>query len=696
MVDAAGKRKDSKLMGGAVVAGAAIGALLAAKLLLGLIFGRNREKKHIKIRWNLSPSDIKRQCDEIIARSKEVHDAVASVPLDKVTYATVIAPLANLEVEEFVLIQSCTFLSLVAASKDIRQASAVAESKIDHYHAQCSMREDVYCVVKALSQKREALQPENQRFIDHLVRDYERLGLSLKPEARAELKRLKRSVEELCDTFQTNLEEEKVVLSLNRMQLLGLPPDFLKGLEKYEDGNLKVCLNPLNYALILERCRVGATRRTVASAFDQRCLKHNVPILEQLVKLRHKIARFLGYEDHAHYVTAIRMAQSPMKVSKFLEIINMKMSLIAEKELRKLQSLKKAEEENDEFEIGDLMYYIRKAEELEFHLDYDSLKDYFPLEVALKGLLYFQEEILGLKFRKVKYPQAWHPDVLLYVVIDAENGDTIGFFYLDLFSRDGKYKNACVLPLQPSCLRKDGTRQLPVAAMLMSLKKPSNKECTLLEHSEVLTLFHEFIHVMHHVCSCVSFARFSGLRVEDDFVEIPSQIFENWCFERASLEIISGFYKDPKKKLSHELCQTLKRKRQAYAGLLTKRQLLFSFFDQAIHTCENVNTAAVLRELYMQVMNGISMVNGTNLAASFRHLTGGYDAAYYGFLWSEVISADIFHTKFKANVLNNIAGKEFRQKVLAPGACVDASKLVQDYLGREPSEEAFVKSKSWL
>lgn len=173
---------------------------------------------------------------------------------------------------------------------------------------------------------------------------------------------------------------------------------------------------------------------------------------------------------------------------------------------------------------------------------------------------------------------------------------------------------------------------------------------------------------MHHICSRASFAKFSGLRVEDDFVEAPSQMLENWCLESDSLKLMSGFYKNTKQSLPDDICQALMQKRRAFAGLLTKRQILFGLFDQSIHMRDKAETGAILKELVPKVMEGIPMLEGTNFSASFGHMTGGYDAAYYGYLWSEVFSADMFEAKFKGNVLSKSAGREYREKVLAPGA----------------------------
>ncbi|KAL2629464.1 hypothetical protein R1flu_014150 [Riccia fluitans] len=679
------------------IAGATAGVAVLAKILLGHFKGGSNETiDGIHVRFNYSPSEILKQANEVIAMSKRVYDQVATVPLDEVSYERVIAPLVNLETEEFPLVQSCVFPRLVAVSKDVRDASAEAEMRIDAHNIKCSMREDVYRVVKAFADKDEPLGSEAQRYVDRLVRDFERLGLNLSKEKRNELEMLNTKIGEFCLLFHQNVNEENQLLYFSEAELAGVPTDFLKELKRSKDGKLEVSLKYHHYFPVMERCKIGATRKALGIAHDQRCIRENVPILQKVLSLRHTVAQILGYENHAEYETAVRMAKSPEKVKDFLEGISARMSVLARKELRRLREMKMEEEGSETFSMYDLRYYINKAEEAEFKVDFEQVKQYFPIEVVTQGLLKIYQDLLGLRFKEVHRPQVWHQEVQQYAVFDAETGERMGFFYLDLFPRSGKYAHTCVCSLQTGCVQSDGTRQLPVAALLANFTRPTREKPSLLNHGEVVRYFHEFGHVMHHICSRPSFAKFTGLRVEDDFVEAPSQMLENWCFESSALKLMSGYYKDTRLPIPNDICEALVRKRRSFAGILTKRQLLFGLYDQAIHTSPSVDTASILKKLHLEVMEGIPMAEGTNFGASFSHIVGGYDGSYYGYLWSEVFSADMFASKFKWNVLSRATGREYREKVLKPGACKDGFDLLEDFLEREPSEEAFLRSKGVL
>lgn len=666
-------------------------AFMAARAFLSFFRGRRKGFPEIKIRINLTASGILNLADCIVAKSMKIHDSVAAVPLDEVAYSNVIMPLAELEAEQSYLVQSCLLPRMVATSKDVREASVEAEKLIDAHNVKCSMREDVYLIVKAFAARGEWLDPEAQRYVNRLVKEFERRGVNLTSGKREELERVKRRIGELCNRFVNNLNEEGCYLLFNESDLAGVPSDFIKSLHKTEDGKLQVNDKPTHTYPILRHCKVGATRKAVAVAKDQRCLKENTKILEELVQLRHKMARLLGYSNYAEYALENQMAKTPFKVMEFLVDISENISKSAAKELQRLKDLKREEEGEAVFGMEDLQYYMRKAEELELEVDFETVKQYFPVDAVTSGILRIYEQLLCLKFETVQAAEVWHPDVYLYSVSDSSSNELLGFFYLDLYLRDGKFAHACVIPLQDGCLLQNGTRQLPVAAMITNFTKPTADNPAVLRFPEVVTYFQHFGHVVHHICSHVSLAKFSGIRVETDFVELSRQLLENLCHESVTLKMMSGFYKDIHKPVPDEICRALKKKLKSFSGLKTKQKILLCLFDQIIHTNEEVDTKALLRDLYPKEMLRIPLLEGTNPAASFMHLATGYDARCYNFIWSEVFAADIFLSKFKGDSLNWTVGLQYKNKVLAPGGSKDALDILHEFLERQPSQEAYMK-----
>ncbi|KAK4488786.1 hypothetical protein RD792_004575 [Penstemon davidsonii] len=639
-----GKRKERKnliaLTGAAAILAVAVNFAVAA---LNTHF-KNRKKK-----------------DHIVAKSKEVHDAIASVPLDKVTYANTILPLAELEAKQFPLIQSCVLPKLVSGSEDVRKASIEAERRIDAHVSTCSMREDVYRVIKAFTTRGDLNCSEVKRFAHCLVQDFERNGLNLTSTKREELQRLKTHINELSLRYIRNLNDDTSFLLFHDTELVGLPQEFLKSLDKSENGAFKIVLKSHHVSPILELCKVGSTRKDVSVAYGRRC-EVNLSVLEKMV-------------------------------FEFLEKISASLTESASKELCILKELKRKEEGEFPFGIEDLPYYVKRFQEQQFDLDFGVIKQFFPVSLVLSGIFKICQDLFGLRFEEVVEADVWHQDVQLFSVFDLSSGELLGYFYLDIYTREGKYGHTCVVSLQNGSWI-NNIKQIPVALLISQLQKNIDGNSGLLRFSQVVNLFHEFGHVVHHICNRAPFARFSGLRLDPDFVEIPSLVLENWCYESKSLKLISGFHQDITKPIEDDICKSLKRWRCSYSALKLKQEILYCLFDQIIHSTENVDMTGLFKHLHSKVMLGLPMLEGTNPASCFPRTAIGYEATCYSRIWSEVFATDIFSTKFQDDIFDQNAGMHFRNKVLAPGGAKEPLEILSDFLGREPSIQAFVDSKA--
>ncbi|KAI3516067.1 hypothetical protein L1887_14976 [Cichorium endivia] len=687
------QKRDRKNL--VAVTGAAAFLAVAVKFAIDAINSKrsNLKKKGLRgsiVRANLSASEILKLADRLIANSKAVHDAVASVPLDKVTYTNVLLPLEELDAHQFPLFQSCVFPKFVSTSEEIRKASAEAERRIDAHVSTCSQREDVYRVVKAFAAKGEWKSMELKRYTQFLVKDFERNGLNLTLTKREELQRLRTQIDELCVQYIRNLNDDKSFLLFDHSELLGLPLEFLKSLEKSENDKYKISLKIHHVSAVLDLCKVGLTRRAVAVAYGRRC-EANLPILENLVQLRHKSARLLGNSNYADFIVGSRMAMSSSKVFEFLEEISASLNDLASQELTLLKDFKKKEEGEIPFGIEDLPYYIKKVEEQQFDLDFEAVKQYFPVCLVQSGIFKVFEDLFGLRFEKVVDAEVWHGDVELFSVFDLNSSDLLGYFYLDIYTREGKYGHTCVIPLQNHSLI-NGSRQIPVVLLVAQIKKEAGGDPVLLRFSEVLKLFHEFAHVVHCMCNRASCAKFSGTQLDPDFVEIPALVLENWCYEAASLKLISGFHQDITKPINDNVCKSIKKWRCSFSALKLKQEILYCLFDQIIHSTENVDMIGLFKHLHPKVMLGLPMLEGTNPASCFPSSAIGCDASCYSHIWSQVFAADIYASKFSDNIFNQNTGMQFRNKVLAPGGSKEPIELLSDFLEREPAVQAFVDS----
>ncbi|KAF9601871.1 hypothetical protein IFM89_023790 [Coptis chinensis] len=388
----------------------------------------NKDIPRSNVRVNLSASEILKLADQIIAKSKAVHHKIASVPLDEVTYANCILPLADLEAEQFPLVQSCVFPKMVTVLDDVRKASDEAERRIDAHVLICSVNtsevegeggeqyreekikekeevederkgrefgvtyelrlnrememiskcEDVYRVINTFAAKMEQINPEAKRYVQCLVKGFERNGMNLTLSKREEVQRLRTRIDELSMQYVQNLRDDGSFILFNERELDGMPPKFIKSLDKAENGQFKITLRRHHISPLLDHCKVGATRKRVAVAYGQRCGKANLPIVENmtgggfgvdLVQLRHKLARLLGYSSYVDYAVERRMAKNSAKVFEFLEHISARLTDLAAKELGALKDLKKNEEGDSPFGIEDILYYLKRAEEQKFCVD---------------------------------------------------------------------------------------------------------------------------------------------------------------------------------------------------------------------------------------------------------------------------------------------------------------------------------------
>ncbi|XP_031480320.2 probable thimet oligopeptidase isoform X2 [Nymphaea colorata] len=720
------ERKEKKKNAIAVTGAAAFVALAVGFVFSAIIDQRRRSKKKrdvpgLQIRVNLSASEISKLADRVISNSKEVHDSVASVPLHKVTYMNTVSPLAELEAEQFPLIQTCLLHKMVSCSEDVRKASANAEKKIDAHLSMCSKRDDVYRSVKALATRDEWMSSESKCYIFCLLREFERNGVNLASSKREELDRLREKIDELSYEYIQNMDEDCDFLLFSEEQLAGMPSEFIKMLDRKENGKLKISLRSHHTSAILEHCKVGATRKAVAVARGQRCGSNNMQILEKLVKLRHRLARLLGYSNFADFALDLRMPKTSAKVIEFLEDISATLEELAARELALLKTLKKMEEGDFPFGMEDLLYYIRKSEDEDVKISYGVAKKYFPIGLVVSGVLKIFQELFGLIFKEIKGAHVWHNDVQLFSALDVTSHELLGYFYLDLYTREGKYDHMCVLPLQTGCLYVNGSRQMPVAVLIAQFPKESDGISSVLCFSQMVTLFHEFGHVVHHLCNRSSFARFSGLRMEADFVEICSCMLENWyphlswvfllvilvnmqigrvfvyffcrCYENIPLKMMSGHYQDITKPITDDICRALKRRHYSFSALKMKQEILCCLLDQIVHSGENLDIVELLKHLHPKVMLGIPLLEGTNPASCFPRLVVGYESTCYSRIWSQVFATDLFVSKFQNDILSQSVGLQFRNKVYAPGGSKHAINILADFLGREPSVRTFIENK---
>ena len=435
---------------------------------------------------------------------------------------------------------------------------------------------------------------------------------------------------------------------------------------------------------VMENCSIRATREIVWKAFNNRAVEENSPILKEAVHLRNEKANLFGYETWAHYRLQNRMAKSPENVTLMYESLISKLQKAAEIEKKELVI---DDIDIDDISPWDIRYFISAQRSKVSNIENSELKKFFFIHDVKTEMFKVCEEVFDLEIKPESNKTAWHKDVELWSLWEKD-GQQLAYFYLDLYPREGKFTHAAVFDISSG----GSSRQdLPICSMVANFPSP-NAGDGLMTFDEVETLFHEFGHVLHNGIGKSKYTRFVGANCEWDFVEAPSQIMEHWvwkveCMKRISKHIESG------DTLSEEICEKLNKSKNIGVSLLTLRQVSFGLADQHLHG-KNFKDSLLEIEHAAQEVTTISYPKDINHLAAFGHLLGGYDAAYYGYIWAEIIGDDLFSRFENEGVLSKLVGVDYKNKILMPGGTIPAETMVQNFLGRKWNDSAFLTQKN--
>jgi Zn-dependent oligopeptidase len=450
----------------------------------------------------------------------------------------------------------------------------------------------------------------------------------------------------------------------------------------------------------LEEGRRRERREELARLFENRAAAVNRPLLAEAVARRERIAELFGSPSWAHHTMDEKMAHDPETVEAFYADLVPALTPKAEAEIAVMAARLAADTGDDVLQRWDWRFYDTELRKTEHGLDPHEIAAYFPLGQVLDGLLAITSEVFGVEYRRLDDVPVWHPDVLSYAIVDAATGADIAVAHMDLHPREGKFSHAAAFDLVPGRRRPDGTYRTPVSCIVANFTKPTAERPSLLTHDEVVTFFHEFGHVLHQTLTRAETVRFAGTNTEGDFVEAPSQIMEHWCWRA---EVLGRFarHHETGAPIPPELVDRLVAARDLNVGVSSLRQIQFGLLDMGLHgprRPEDGTTPDGARDLdaILRRAEAVALLphhEGTFFPASFGHLLSGYDAGYYGYLWSKVFGDDMF-SRFAAStggVTDPDVGASYRTEILERGGSRDANEMLEHFLGRAPNNEAFLQ-----
>lgn len=635
-----------------------------------------------------------RKIDEILSSIKEPTWDNIMYPLDVMSD----------ELERFW--SPVSHLHSVVNSKELRDCYEACLPKLSAYESAVGHNKALYEAIKNIDKNN--LNSVQIKIIDDALRDFKLSGVALSADKKKSFEKITTELSELSNKFSNNILDAVQDFSLHitdASKMRGLPDHIVAGAkEQARDKKLSGWLLNLEqptYVGVITYAEDRELRKQFYEAYVTRasdkgpsaCKFDNTQIMNKILARRQELATILGYKNYAEVSIVSKMVESTSKVDAFLQDL---VSVSRSKALEEVHSLEQFARENYQLETlepWDVAFIAEKKQQSLFSISQEMLRPYFPLPRVLEGLFIIINRLYGMHLKKVPNVDVWHKDVECYAVFD-ENNNIRGYIYMDLFARENKRSGAWMDSIRSRFKKLDGEIQAPIATLTCNFAKSTPKQVATLSHDEVLTLFHECGHCLHHVLTKVDYLSASGVHgVEWDAVELPSQFFENWCWDKEALRLLTK-HVSTGESLSDELFANLIASKNFQSAMALIRQLEFAIFDFQIHEkyLEEENFIQNTLNEVRKNVTVVPVVAYNRFQHSFSHIfSGGYAAGYYSYKWAEVLSADAFARFSDEGIFNAKTGRDFLRNILEVGGSVKAQDAFVNFRGREASIDALLK-----
>ena len=646
--------------------------------------------------FELTTNEIRASVRQTRARGDADLDRVGTLKPAAATFDTTLRALDNLSYQIGLTANRLSTIKETSTNAALRECAIDAIKELEEWMVGLEYREDVYQAVKAYAEKKPKLKGEDAKLLQETMRDYRRAGLELPKSQRDEVERMRKELSRLQTDFESNVTKAQKAVKFTRAELEGVPESLLEQVKTGEDEYTVMANVTVQYLRVMDNAKLEETRKKLLIAHDNLARAENLPLLEKVLPLRDDIAHKLGYKTWADYQTEVRMVKNGATAIDFLEKLKTGLQPKFDAELTEYRRLKVKEtgDANAQIRIWDWRYFSNQLKKEKYEVDAEQLRVFFPYQRVLEGMFTIYQNIFGLKFEQVEAPYKWVKDLQLYAVSDSQTGEPLGLFYLDMFPREGKYNHFAQFGLIEGKLLDSGKYQRPTVALICNFPPPAKDKPSLLAHSDVETLFHEFGHAMHSIMTRAKYSRFSGTSVPRDFVEAPSQMLENWVWDKKVLDSFAADYRDPSKKIPAEILAKLKESKLATEGTRYRRQLSFGLTDLTLHTQIHDNNAKEAWPISNKILSEVflPLAPDTAFIAYFGHLMH-YDAAYYGYAWADAIAADMATVFEHApnGYFDQATGRRLRTEIYEPGDSRDVNISIEKFLGRKRSIEPFLR-----
>ncbi len=648
-------------------------AILASTLIATAAFGAVPAKPPLRpLVGTYDAAAVTRRCDEGIAGARA---SLAKMEAKK-GGAGFFDEWNRIQIEMEDVVNPIYLLGSVHPDKAVRDAADPCLTKFTTLSTEIFQSEKLFARVKAAT----AATAHQKKLRKDLVEGFEDSGVALSPDKRKRAKQIFDRLEELRQAFDKSVRDDPTKVVMTPAEMEGMPEAYVSAQKKNADGNYVLGLDYPAYVPFLSNAKSEEARKRYWMAKQREGGAENLARMDEIFLLRKELAALYDLPSFAHYSLRRKMVEKPETVTKFLASVKDAVTELEKKEVEELRAEKAKDAGKPVAEVAinrwDVPYWQERVKKSRYSIDQEQLRKYFPTDKAIAFTLELSQTLYGVKFVERKVT-AWHEDVRYFDVIDAKTGAFLSGFYLDLFPREGKYNHAAAFPVRGVSTR---AKRTPLSVLVTNFNR------TGLDHNEMETLLHEFGHVLHGVLSRTDYNSHAGTSTPRDFVEAPSQMFEEWVRREQPLSVFAKVCPDCPR-LTKDDISRLEAARRYGQGIRYARQWLFAAYDMSL-SLDPQPSMAVWKK--MESATPLGHVEGTMFPAAFSHIAAHYAAGYYGYMWSEVLALDML-SKFSKDMLDPKTGRFYRDTILAQGGQEEPADMVRKFLGREPSSEAFFK-----
>jgi thimet oligopeptidase len=637
--------------------------------------------------WTGTPdaATFERNLDARLAHARELLKKITSATGPR-TIDNTLRVFDDVQLELDAVAQQSQLIQSVHPDAKLRETAEKLSQKASTLGTELSLNRSVFDAISALDVS--SADAETKFYVQRLLRDFRLAGVDKDEATRKRIQALRDELTEIGQAFDRNIREDLRTVKTDPRELEGLPRDYIARHKPDANGQITLTIDYPDSLPVFSYAQSEDLRKRMFMEYNNRAYPKNVEVLDKMIARRAELARLLGFDNWADYITADKMVASDANASQFIDRIVAASGSKAEREYRALLDRKRQDVPNATVVNGwEKTYYAELVRKTSYAFDSQSVRPYFPFDRVKQGLLDVTSKLFGVTYRRIADAPVWDPSVEAYEML--ENGQMIGRFYLDMHPRANKYNHAAEFGIRTGATG----RQVPEAALICNLPGGQAGDPGLMTHDDVVTFFHEFGHLVHALLSGRhQWIGISGISTEQDFVEAPSQMLEEWTWDPATLATFARHH-ETNQPIPEALVKQMRRASEFGKALTVRQQMVYARLSLSVydHDPKSMDTTALVKQITNQY-TPYPYVEGTHFQTSFGHLDG-YSAVYYTYMWSLVIAKDLFGQFDRTNLLAPTVAKKYRDTVLAPGGSKPAAALVRDFLGRPFN---FTAWEQWL